>query len=180
VVLSVGRLDPQKGLLTLLAAAPDLVSQFPDVHFLIVGEGPQRSELERTIQHKNLAGRVHLAGWRSDVPQLMGAAFCLALPSIWEGMPNVVLEAMAAGLPIVCSNVEGSEELVISGQTGLVFASGAPDELASSLRTLLADGAYASAMGRAAQERVRREFSWERMVAAYEDLYMRLVASRAR
>ncbi|MGQ0633655.1 MAG: glycosyltransferase [Planctomycetaceae bacterium] len=178
VVLSVGRLDAQKGIPTLLAAVAPLTSRFEALHVLLVGEGPQRAELEHAIRDRGLAQRVHPAGWRSDVPHLMRAATCLALPSHWEGMPNVVLEAMAAGLPVVASRVEGTDELIVAGATGLLVAPGAADELSVALITLLSEPSRAAAMGHAGQERARREFSWEQMVHSYENLFLRLSASK--
>lgn len=175
VVLTVGRLDPQKGLSTLLRAARELVRDLPDVHFLLVGEGPERSTIERQIASDQTGSRIHLAGWRADVPELMRAANCLALPSLWEGMPNVVLEAMAAGLPVVATSVEGVDELIVPGQTGAVVAPGDATGLAAELARVLAPG-ISVAMGSAAQHRVRRDFSWDNAVSMYEHLYMRLAS----
>ena len=179
VILTVGRLDPQKGLLVLLDSAKSLVAEFPELHFLLVGEGPQRSELETGIRHRGLSGRVHLAGWRADVPQLLKAATIFVLPSLWEGLPNVVLEAMAAGVPVICSRVEGAEELIDANRTGLLVDPGSPTELQPSIRQLLREPERADQLARAARETVRLEFTWEQMAARYQTLYRQLLSADA-
>jgi glycosyltransferase involved in cell wall biosynthesis len=171
VVLTVGRLDRQKGLGDLIECAALVVPRHPRLHFLLVGEGPQRFTIERLIREKGLNDRIHLAGWRPDVPELLAAGHALILASHWEGMPNVILEAMAAGLPVLATRVEGTTELVQEGTTGLLVLPRAPDALATGLERLLADPALAKAMGQAGRERVATNFSWDRMVSRYEEFY---------
>jgi glycosyltransferase involved in cell wall biosynthesis len=175
VLLTIGRLDRQKGLTDLIEAAALVAPRFPAAHFLLVGEGPERSAIERLIGEKGLAERMHLAGWRPDVPELLAAGFGIVLSSHWEGMPNVVLEAMAAELPVVATRVEGTSELVEDGQTGLLVAIESPQALAEAIGRLLADPASAKALGVAGRERVTAHFSWEQMIARYESLYESLV-----
>jgi glycosyltransferase involved in cell wall biosynthesis len=97
VFLFVGRLDEQKGLLPFFAQLPRLLAELPRHDFLLVGEGPQRESLLAEVRRAGIADRIHFAGWQADVPAIMAAVDLLVLPSRWEGMPNVVLEAMAAG-----------------------------------------------------------------------------------
>jgi glycosyltransferase involved in cell wall biosynthesis len=177
VILTVGRLDQQKGLLNLVEAAAVVAPKFPNAHFLWVGEGPQRPELDRLIRQKDLATRIHLAGWRPDVPELLAAGTALVLSSLWEGMPNVVLEAMAAGLPIVATRVEGTSELVIDGRTGLLVPANSPLELAAAIETILTDPVQSKVMGLCGRERAA-EFSWDKMVDRYCELYSSLLAAR--
>ncbi len=174
-LLTIGRLDRQKGLIDLIEAAAIVAARFPTVHFLLVGEGPERSVIERLIGEKGLAERVHLAGWRPDVPELLAAGYGVVLSSHWEGMPNVILEAMAAGLSVVATRVEGTAELVLDGQTGLLVPIESTQALAETIGRLLADPAMAKALGAAGRERVTAHFSWEQMVARYEALYESLV-----
>jgi glycosyltransferase involved in cell wall biosynthesis len=174
-LLTIGRLDRQKGLPDLIEAAALVSARFPAAHFLLVGEGRERSAIERLIGEKGLAERVHLAGWRPDVPELLSAGFGVVLSSHWEGMPNVVLEAMAAGLPVVATRVEGTSELVVDDQTGLLVPIESPQALAEAIGRLLADPASAKALGAAGRERVAAHFSWEQMVARYEKLYESLI-----
>lgn len=176
IILAVGRLDPQKGLHFLIEAARDLVSRFPDVHFLLVGGGVQRSELVRQIAELELESRIHFCGWRADIPSVMKLGYGLALPSLWEGMPNVVLEAMAAGLPVVASAVEGVAELVVPEETGFLVAAQSVNELTIALSKLLSDPERAHRMGQAGQQRVASEYSWDRMAAAYARLYEQILS----
>jgi starch synthase (maltosyl-transferring) len=175
VVLAVGRLDPQKGLHHLFDAARGLLPRFPELHFVLVGDGPLHSELKARAEQAPLTGRIHLTGWRPDVPSLLKMGDALVLPSLWEGMPNVVLEAMAAGLPVVASRVEGVAELVIPEQTGLLVSPGAAGELESAISRLLADPERGRVMGRNGQVRVSAHFSWETMVERYVSLYEHLL-----
>jgi glycosyltransferase involved in cell wall biosynthesis len=176
IILAVGRLDPQKGLEFLIESAASLVTRFPDVHFLLVGGGSLRGQLVRQLADLRLQSRVHFCGWRPDIPSVMKLACGLALPSLWEGMPNVVLEAMAAGLPVVASDVEGVAELVVPGETGFLVPSKSVEDLTNALSKLLSDPERARRMGQAGQRRVASEFSWDRMAAAYAELYEKLIA----
>ena len=112
VVVFVGRLEPQKGVRWLIETAPLWLAKLPDCDLLLVGEGPLRASLETAARAAGIADRVHFAGWRADVPEILAASDLLVLPSAWEGMPNVVLEAMASRLPVVASDVEGVRELL--------------------------------------------------------------------
>jgi glycosyltransferase involved in cell wall biosynthesis len=176
VVLTVGRLDRQKGLHDLLDAAALLMPKYRQVHFLLVGKGSERPVIDRSIREKGLMDRMHLTGWRSDIPELLAAGYALILSSHWEGMPNVILEAMAAGLPVVATQVEGTSELVHHGQTGFLVPPQSPRELAAALEALLADPSRAAAMGHAGRARVSADFPWEKMVARYDELYQSLRA----
>ena len=173
VFVSIGRLDPQKGFDDLIKAAALVIPSHPQAHFLIVGEGPERDRLSRLIDEMNMAAHVHLAGWRADVAELLAASYALVLPSLWEGMPNVVLEAMASALPVVGTRVEGMSEMVIEGQTGLLVPPRDAHALAAAVETLLANPQSARAMGSLGQKRVAAEFTWEQMAARYEELYAR-------
>ncbi len=110
LVLSVGRLTEQKGHIYLLEAIPGIIEQFPSTVFAIAGDGPLRAELEARAERLGISKSVHFLGMRSDVPALLQMAHIFALPSLWEGLPIALLEAMAAGLPVVATRVEGVEE----------------------------------------------------------------------
>lgn len=175
VIITVGRLDRQKGLFDLLNAAAGIVHQFRDVHFLIVGEGDLRGELESQIQAQGLEARVHLTGWRADVPRLLNRAELFVLPSLWEGLPNAVLEAMAAGLPVVCTRVEGAEELIEPERSGLLVSPGNSVDLQQAITRLLIDKNFGKSLGNAGKQRAREQFSWKQMAASYAALYERLL-----
>lgn len=178
IVVAVGRLDRQKGLSYLIDALPELVARHGDLHLLLVGEGAEREALTRLIAERGLATRVHFAGWRPDVPRILQAADCLVLPSLWEGMPNVVLEAMAAGLPVVATRVEGVDELVLPDQTGFIVSPASSNELAAALERILCDPDRARRMGEAGRGRIASEFNWDVMAERYDALYTRLLKPR--
>ena len=173
VLLFVGRLDPQKGIRGLLESMRELSSRasFAGTHLLFVGHGPSRGEIERFVRDDHLERCVHLLGRRNDVPALMRAADCLVLPSLWEGMPNVVLEAMAVGLPVVATAVEGTAELVRDGETGLLVPAGDREALSAAIDAVLCDGESAARRGQSAQDHVSKRFTWEGIAKQYADLY---------
>lgn len=182
VILTAGRLDPQKGLHVLLDAFEKLVATEPRAHLLIVGEGSQRAEIENRIRVSSASSRIHLPGRRDDLPALMKAADIFVLASLWEGMPNVVLEAAASGLPIVATDVEGVAE-ILGGRTpegdfnfGWRAVPGDAENLLTALKTALNSADFA--MKRAAQARnfVRHEFSWDRMISRYDEFYTGLLS----
>ncbi len=179
-IVCVGRLHPQKGLDWLLRCAATLFSRLPEHDLLLVGEGPQRAQLEACVAATGLQGRVHLVGWRPDVPRILAAADLLVLPSRWEGMPNVVLEAMAAGLPVVATRVEGIDELLGPLAAPQCVALGDTDALVGQIAQLATDRARASELGRANQQRAAAHFSRQAMLSAYADLYESLAADRTR
>jgi starch synthase (maltosyl-transferring) len=171
LTLYVGRLDPQKGLNILLDAAAKLIPTRPDWHLVLVGDGPERGSLKCRIEADPLLkGRIHRLGRRDDVPGLLKAADLLVLPSLWEGMPNVVLEAMAARLAVVGTSVEGTEDLVVPGQTGWLVAPGNVEELTLALLEA-ADPSRLRIYGQAARNRVEAAFTPGRVVEAYERLW---------
>lgn len=172
LALAVGRLDVQKGLPDLLDAVERAAADAPALRLAAAGDGPLRGWLESEVAARpGLAGRVRLLGRRDDVPALMRAADLLVHAAHWEGMPNVVLEAMAAGLPVVATAVEGVDELVAPGETGWIVPPRDPDALALAIREAAADRDAAGRMGRAGRARARAEFSTARMVGRYESLW---------
>jgi glycosyltransferase involved in cell wall biosynthesis len=177
VWLTVARLEPQKGLTDLLAAAAIVHRQHPDVWFVIVGDGPDRAPLEAQAASQPGGDRVRFLGRREDVPQLLQGAFGLVLSSQWEGMPNVVLEAMAAGKPVVATAVEGTAELIADGATGLRVLVGDSEALAGAILRLTDDRALSEALGEKAQDSVAKSFTIDAMAANYVTLYRELLAS---
>jgi starch synthase (maltosyl-transferring) len=175
LVTYVGRLEMQKGVQWLVETAPTWLGQLPDCDLLLVGKGPEREHLRRMSADRGIADRVHFAGWRSDVPAILARSDLLVLPSAWEGMPNVVLEAMASGLPVVASNVEGVAELLGPDADAQTVAHGDTPGYSSKVVGIMTDPALAGALGAKNRLRAEAEFSLERMVSAYEDLWESLV-----
>jgi glycosyltransferase involved in cell wall biosynthesis len=176
LALAVGRLDVQKGILELLEAAERVIPQCPTWHLALAGDGPCRAWLlEQIVARPLLSGRIHWLGLRDDVPSLLKTADVLVLASRWEGMPNAVLEAMAASRPVVATAVEGTEELVISGQTGWLVPPRDPEALGTALLAAARDLDLCRTLGRSGRARVGDEFSLDRTVTAYERLWTGLL-----
>jgi glycosyltransferase involved in cell wall biosynthesis len=176
VVTFVGRLEPQKGVQWLIEMAPAWLAQRPECDLLMVGEGPLRRALESTCQATRIDGRVHFAGWRTDVPAILAATDVLVLPSAWEGMPNVVLEAMASGLPVVAADVEGVRELLGPSAMQQTVRHGDSQGFIDKVVSFVGDPRMATAVGAENRRRAAENFAISRMVAAYEDLWASLVA----
>lgn len=174
LVTFIGRLDPQKGVRWLIDSAPAWLAEAADCDLVLVGDGPERATLERQAAELGIADRVHLVGWRADVPEILAASQLLVLPSRWEGMPNVVLEAMASRLPVVASDVEGVRELLGPNADGQVVAFGDSGGLAKRILEFLADRSLAEEMGRRNRRRIEEQFTVERVVEAYQGLWQSL------
>ncbi len=179
LALFVGRLDPQKAPFVLLEAFARLVERHADWQLLFVGDGVLRSSMTEWIENRGLQRGIRIVGWRPDVPQILKTADVLVLPSLWEGMPNIVLEAMASGLPVVVSRVEGTDELIRDRESGLLVAPGSEAELELGIEAVLTDRSFSSRLAREAQQTALKSFTFESMVAAYEQLYSRLLANRS-
>jgi glycosyltransferase involved in cell wall biosynthesis len=167
-LLFVGRVVFQKGLDVLLAALAQLAPG-NDWHLEIIGDGDPRPALEAEAARLGLAGRITFAGWqrRAEIAERYRAADVFVFPSRDEGMPNVVLEAMASGLPIVATAIAGNEELVRDGENGFLIRPDDAAALAAALGRILADNARREAMGRASRARIEAEYTWPRAAASY-------------
>lgn len=172
-LLAVGRLTAQKGVDVLLdaLAQPGLKRAVLDV----VGDGDWRGRLEAQAERLGLAERVNFLGWRDRdaLAAVYRAADVFVLPSRDEGMPNVLLEAMASGLPAAASRVAGAEDLVAEGETGFLVRPEDPGALAAALKRLVDDAALRRAMGAQGRARAENLFSWRAAAAAYLDLLER-------
>jgi starch synthase (maltosyl-transferring) len=176
ILISIGRLERQKGIDVLLDAI-ELLRPFPDdLHFLIVGDGPDSVILRGRVAQMRWGDRIHFANRRNDVPELLAASTALILPSRWEGMPNVVLEAMAAGRPVIASRVEGIAELVRERMTGLTVPSDNHADLATAIRSLLADTEFIAKAGNESQHIVEKEFTATVVNSLYTQLYRELLS----
>jgi glycosyltransferase involved in cell wall biosynthesis len=173
VSLFVGRLHAQKGIDSLAAEIDRLAPAATNRKLLIVGDGPLRHQVKRLCERIG-ADRVRWLGWQPEIGPFMRAARVLLLPSHYEGLPNVVLEAMASGLPVVFSRVEGSGELFPNDEGLQTFRPGDHAEMARLATRFLEDGDLAAATGAANREHVRERFSLAAMVDAYRACYQEL------
>lgn len=167
----VSRLVPQKGLHLLVEAAPAVLKRHPDARFVVVGEGELRGELEEQARAAGLAGRFIFTGQREDVPELVASFDVFALPSYFEGLCYAVIEAQAAGVPVVATPVGGIPENVVPGETGLLVPTGDADALAEAISSLLADPDEADRLAHEARRRVFERYPVERMVEETLRLY---------
>jgi glycosyltransferase involved in cell wall biosynthesis len=149
-------------------------------HLLVVGDGPERERSERRMSSLGLSGQATFAGARTpdEVEQVLSAADLLSLPSTTEGMPYVILEAMASSLPVVATSVYGIPEMVVNGETGLLVPPDDGTALAGALRALIENPGERQRMGRAARARFERLFTLDRQVESIETLYMEVARLR--
>jgi glycosyltransferase involved in cell wall biosynthesis len=174
-VVAVGRLRAPKDSLTLIRALALLRGSF---HATLVGSGPDQRAVEDEVRRANLTGSVLLAGERDDVPELLASSAIFVLSSRSEALPVSVLEAMAAGLPVVATRVGGVPELVVEGETGLLVASADPPALAAALQRLLDDPELRAQFGAAGRARVEEHFALDSFLESHLDLYRRALAAR--
>jgi glycosyltransferase involved in cell wall biosynthesis len=175
-ILTVGRLVPQKGIEVLLQAARAVVERHPNAQFSLAGDGPLRPALEEQARRLGISDHIRFLGTVKDAPRLLAGCDLFVLPSLWEGMPISLLEAMGAGRPAVATAVSGSRELILEEETGMLVPPNDPAALAEAVTRMLDDPQGARAMGARARDRVRREFSMDRMVDSTHALYCNLLA----
>jgi glycosyltransferase involved in cell wall biosynthesis len=173
-------LRPEKDLGTFLRAADRVLCTTPDAHFVVVGDGPERSKLEQLARDLGIGSRVHFAGMCSDVRPWLHSMDVLALSSVCEAFPLSLLEAMACAKPVVATRVGAIPEMVRHGVTGLLAARENPEDLAAAIGRLFADRYLAREMGRKGRERVEKHFDLNGMVRGYESLFGRLLHRKER
>ncbi len=174
LVLAAGRHSEQKNFQALIAAAAVLRGRGAAFRMVIAGEGERRDAHQAQVASLRLADRVLLPGNVSDLTQVMQAADAFALPSLWEGLPLVLLEALAAGAPVVGSDIDGVREVIADGETGLLCAADDPGALADALLRLQ-DPALRARLRSAGLALVRRTYAFERVNAQLDDLYRSVV-----
>jgi glycosyltransferase involved in cell wall biosynthesis len=180
IVCAAGRLSPEKGFDQLIAAAPGIVQATPSAGFVLFGEGPLRASLQRQIESLRLETRFVLAGFRQDVDRLLPHADLVVLPSFTEGLPNVALEASAAGVPVVATAVGGTPEVILDGATGYLVPPGNPQSLAQRITKLLHDADLRTSMGEQGRRYVREHFTFQAQAFQYQRLFDALVARQHR
>jgi glycosyltransferase involved in cell wall biosynthesis len=169
VLIVVAKLYRQKGHSVLLEALAS--AELPtNAQILLVGDGPERARLESEAGRLGL-GRVLFLGNRPDIPQLLAASDLFVLPSLWEGLPIALLEAMAAGLPVVATDVAGSRQVITDGQDGMLVKPGDPEPLRWAILSLISDAAKRTRLGQAAKRRVETEFSASAQAAHHARAY---------
>lgn len=174
-IVSTGRLASQKGFEYLLDAAKPIIEKYPHVYFFIAGQGKLESSLKRQINRLGIERNVHLLGFQKNVSSLLNAADLFVLPSLFEGMPNSLMEALAHGLPAVSTNVNGVSELMIDDEHGYIVQSGDSKQLQEAIEMLIADGDFKK-KGLAGAEHVKQAFSIDSMIENVESHLLQLLS----
>jgi len=162
---------PTKGHQDLVEAASRICADYPKARFVLIGDGKERSNIEQRIGELGLQQHFMLLGRRMDVPRLLNCCDLSVLPSWAEGLPNAVIESLAAGLPVVATRVGGIPEIIEDGESGLLVPPHNPDDLAEAILRVLNDSEFARTLGRAGKDRVQKVFSFDRLVKETADLY---------
>ncbi len=178
VIVMSGRFRPEKGHDVLLKAIPQVCAALPHARFLLLGAGSLQREIAAALERENLRDVVVVAGFRTDVPECLAAADIAVQPSRSEGLGTAVLEAAAAGLPIVATAVGGIPDIVVPGQTGLLVPPEDANALADALITLGRDPSLRKSLGEAARERVAHLFSLEMLAEKTDAYYRRMLENR--
>ena len=174
IISVVGHLSDVKGHTFLLKASPSLIKNNPEIQLVFAGDGAKKQALEMEAKTLGIREHVHFLGVRSDVPDIFRSSDIFVLPSIYEGLPNVILEAMASGVPVVASRVGGIPEAVEEGKTGFLFSAGNYVQLERALSPLIMDKELREKMGRAGRKRVEDHFSIDVEVRAFQELFQNL------
>jgi len=178
ILLHVGRFSPSKNHKLLIEAFSYALNQNPNLRLWLVGDGELRPSIEEMVQKLGLGDRIRFLGTRSDIPKLMACSDIFVLSSKWEGLPLVVIEAMAAGKPVVATAVGGVPELVENGLTGLLVPSDNANALAEALLLLAEDPELRQVMGQKGQKKAIDRFDISRTAREYEALYCKLLEER--
>jgi glycosyltransferase involved in cell wall biosynthesis len=174
IIGQIGRLDKQKNPLDFIRAAAIVAGKYPNVQFVIAGDGVLRPECESLIKELNLTGKFFLLGYRNDINRLYPILALTALSSLWEGLPVVFQESMIAGKPIVANDVDGARDVIIDGKTGYLVTPHQPEEMANRILTLLKDEKLCDQMGITAKQHAQR-YSSDGMVKQIVSLYIELL-----
>jgi glycosyltransferase involved in cell wall biosynthesis len=179
LLITVGTLRAAKGHAFLIQAASEIVRHFPEAHFLFVGDGELRQELESQTVAAALTDNIHFLGNRQDIGQLLAASDIFVLPSLWEGLSMALLEAMAAAKPIVATSVSGTSQVITHMESGILVPPSDAGALAQAIGDLLLElDAGTCAIGDSARRRVAEQYSVEKQASEYIALYQRLLQSK--
>nr|WP_319400466.1 glycosyltransferase [uncultured Carboxylicivirga sp.] len=177
IILSSGRLSKQKGFKYLIEAAKEVIDKKPNVYFFIAGEGKLKNELQEQINDNNIANNVFLLGFKTNVASLLNGADLFVLSSLFEGMPNALMEAMAVGKPVISTNVNGVTELMQNGKHGLIIEAANSNAISSSIIKMIEEKNYCE-MGIEGKKHVADHFSVDKMVDEIESFLLQKIAAQ--
>lgn len=179
LIAAICRLNPEKGVDYFVEAAAVVSGRHDDARFLVVGDGSEKKALEKQAERLGIERKVIFTGFRTDTPQILPELSISVLPSLTEGLSNTLLESMAAGVPVVATNVGGNPEIVVDGKTGMLVPARHSASMARAMCELLENPQLAETMGRAGKQRVADHFSVDQTVRQTEDLYADLLERAA-
>lgn len=180
IVGTVGRLSGEKGQRFLVEAFPRVRDRFPNAKLLLVGDGPSRPELECAVRRLNLSEHVRFAGVRADVPEMLSAMHCFVLPSLYEAQGIAIVEAMAAGTPVVATRVGGVPGIISDLQDGMLISPGDPDAIADAVTRLAEDPCLARQFADRGRAKVAAHLTVDHMVLQHDRLYKEVLKVRER
>ncbi|MGY8732816.1 MAG: glycosyltransferase [Pirellulales bacterium] len=173
LIVYMGRLRTVKGVEFGIRAFATALEQLPNIRMVLTGEGDQRNFLSSLVSKLGISEQVEFLGVRNDVPELLGAADSVLMPSLTEGFPRTAIEAMAAGKPVIATNVGGTPEAIIDGETGILVPARDSDALASAIVRLVGDSDLQARLGAAGRERAAQNYSVDKYVSRLDEMYRR-------
>lgn len=181
VVGTIARMVPVKGYDILFDAIPAILRDHPDTYFLLVGDGPLKEELLARAKRMGFAERVVFCGLvpREEIPTALAAMDLMAHPARYEGLPRVLVQALAMGKPCVAFDADGTREVVVTGETGYLIEPGDSDAFAAAVNELLSDPERRQSLGKAGRKRVDPAFRVETMVSETDRVYQELLQQRS-
>jgi glycosyltransferase involved in cell wall biosynthesis len=174
ILTMIGRLHPPKDLFTLITSFQLVQDELPNTCLLIVGDGPLRKELQNYAKRLHLNSKIIFAGARRDIPEILAITDIFILSTLWEGLPIVLLEAMASAKPVIASDICGNKEVVVNGETGILVPPIDPKSLAKAIIELARDPQKAKRLGQKGIARVKENFTLEKMIQQVTNLYEEL------
>jgi len=176
----ISRLDPGKLVHMTVQAATQILKEFPDARFIIVGDGTERERLQRMAEELGIAGKMEFPGWRNDVPRLLAGMDVFVFTSTSEGLPVAVLEAQAAMVPTVSTRIGGVPDVITHGDNGLILEETTPKSIAESVLRLLRDPVLARSLAVHGRHKFERTYTIEHEMGALQDLYQRFCDTQGR
>jgi glycosyltransferase involved in cell wall biosynthesis len=171
---AIGRLVWQKGFEFLIQAMPKVLTEFPQTKVLIAGEGPLREELEEVAERLKIKEHIIFSGFRADIKEILTAIDILVIPSLLEGFPMITLEGIAMAKPIIATRIDGINEQIVDGESGILIPPRDPSAIAEAIVRVITEKELAHSLGLGGRRRVEREFTVERMVSETENVYQSL------
>lgn len=175
LLLNIGSFFEKKGHSILIRSFAEILKKNKNLHLILAGEGPLRSEMKSLATELSIKDNIHFLGFRKDIFELLSSSILFILPSLWEGMPNVVLEAMSQGIPVIASSVGGVPEIIEDNIDGFLIPPNDPKELTKKILYALDNPEHCKEISLKAQEKVKTKFSMKKMITSLEEFYRKTI-----